>query len=53
MCVGILSNGDTFSNQKKFEIFFKDTDIRKVHVTTAIHSITPELHEKVTRRRKF
>lgn len=49
MCVGILSNGDTFSNQNKLEIFFKDTDIRKVHVTTAIHSITPELHEKVTR----
>lgn len=52
MNVGILSNGDTFNNEQNIDIFFKNTDLSRVNITTAIHSINPSSHDKVTRVNK-
>lgn len=46
--VGILSNGETFFKQENTEKFFRNINPGKIHVTTAIHSINKEYHERVT-----
>lgn len=49
MNVGILSNGDTFNSEQNIGKFFEKTDLSRVNITTAIHSIDPSSHDKVTR----
>lgn len=46
--VGILSNGDTFSDPENVEMFFADLKNAPVSITTAIHSIHPDKHDRVT-----
>lgn len=47
--VGILSNGDNFSDIDRCRQLLEGVDRRYVSVTTAVHSDLPELFEKVTR----
>lgn len=46
--VGVLSNGDTFSNPENVKMFFAGLKNAPVSITTAIHSIHPENHDQVT-----
>lgn len=48
LSIGILSNGETFSDPQKLEQFFAGINPRNISVTTAIHSIFPKSHEQVT-----
>lgn len=49
LLVGILSNGDNFGNFERCKQFFEGVDLRRVSVTTAVHSDLQELFEAVTR----
>ena len=46
--VGVLSNGDTFSNPDNVERFFAGLKNAPVSITTALHSIHPKKHDLVT-----
>ena len=48
LSISLLSNGETFHDRVYLERCLGGLDLSSFQVTTAIHSMMPELHEKVT-----
>lgn len=46
--VTVLTNGDSLADLQKTEKLFGDIERKYVKIISAIHSIKPEIHEKVT-----
>lgn len=46
--VSVLSNGETFYQERNIQRFFGNVDPRRIQVTTALHGDDAILHERVT-----
>lgn len=48
LITGVLSNGDTFHSPKNIHRFFDQLPPGQLHITTALHSHIPEIHNMIT-----